>query len=280
MTPSVAAWPLLAAAGLAAGAINAVAGGGSLLSFPVLVASGLSPIEANATNSAALAPASVASALGYREELGSMWPLVARLLPSAVLGAVLGAELLLATSARAFDKAVPALVLFAVALLGWQQRSRASKVAPELTITPEGAPFPPAVPTSSAPRLAGRAWALASAAELAVGLYGGYFGAGIGILMLALLGHLGVRDLHRANAAKALLAGAINAIATVALVYAGQVDLVATCVVGVSGLAGGYVGARVARRVNPSRVRFTIIAYGVVLALALGAKALRAGGAG
>jgi uncharacterized membrane protein YfcA len=245
---------LLAVSSAVAGAINSVAGGGSLVTFPAAILAGLSPLVANATNSVALAPGSLSSAWAYRRELARDREVVVSLLPATLLGGLLGSGLLLATPQRVFDAVVPLLVLLAVALLVWQN------LRPRAASGPDDATAPWRLPE----RRFG-AWGV----QLAIGVYGGYFGAGMGIMMLALFGLLGGRDLHRMNAVKSILAVGINGFASIVFVAAGAVDGPAAAVMMVGAIAGGFLGAAFARKVDPRRVRWLVVALGVVIAAEL-----------
>jgi uncharacterized membrane protein YfcA len=228
-----------------------VAGGGSLISFPAAVAFGLSPLVANATNAVALTPGSVASAFGYRRELSGDRAALRVLLPPAFAGGLAGSILLLCTPQSVFDTIVPLLVLFATVLLVLQNlRPRASAA--------EGAGW--VLPKST------RA---AVALQFLVGVYGGYFGAGMGIMMLAILDFLGGVDIHRMNGVKSLLAAGINAMAAVAFVLARAVDYRVALIMAAGAVAGGVLGASTARRVKPSVVRWSVVAIGVALSVYL-----------
>ncbi len=244
---------LVSLASFAGGAINSVAGGGTLLAFPAAMAAGLPPIVANATNSVAMTPASLASALAYRRELSASRRWLALLaLPSAA-GALLGAWLLVVTPERWFARLVPLLVLGATALLLWQN------------LRPEVARDAPTTP---------RHRALAVAVQLAIAVYGGYFGAGMGILMLAGFSLLDLGDLHQKNAVKSVLGAAINGVATASFIVSGKVDPTLAIAMGASATLGGFLGAAGARRVAPRTLRWLVIAIGVALSVALGARAL------
>jgi uncharacterized protein len=235
----------LAASAVGAGAMNAMAGGGTLLTFPTLVLLGVPAIAANATSTVALLPGSAASLYGYREEVRrhrSWWR--ALLLPS-LLGGGLGAALLLATPPRTFEALAPYLVLFATALFALQDAAR-RWTASRGDADPVGG------------RLAA-AWLF----QFAVSVYGGYFGAGIGILMLALLGFLGVSDIHAANGLKNVLTMAINGVAAAWFVLRGAVDWPAALVLGAGAIAGGYAGARFARSIGQERARVAVIVIGL-----------------
>jgi uncharacterized membrane protein YfcA len=246
--PEIAA---LACAAVVAGVINAVAGGGTLISFPAAVAVGLSPLVANATNAVALTPGSLASAFAYRRELGQDRAVVRLFLPAAAVGAAAGSILLLVTPQRVFDAIVPLLVFFATALLFAQNLRRAQ------------------------PSLEGAAWlvpqrpVVALLVQFLVGVYGGYFGAGMGIMILAILTRMGGTDIHRMNGVKAVLSAAINALASVAFVVAGAIDYRAAAVMAAGAIAGGFAGAGVARKVKPSVVRWGVVAIGLVLTVSL-----------
>jgi len=248
----------LALAAVGAGVVNAVAGGGSLLSFPAAVAFGLTPLVANATNAVALTPGSIASAYGYRRELSRDRAALRVLLPPAFAGGLVGSILLLVTPARVFDTIVPLLVLFATALL-LRQNLRKGPAAPE-----------------------GHTWVLpkstgvAVALQFLVGVYGGYFGAGMGIMMLAILDRLGGADIHGMNGVKSVLGAAINAIAAVAFVVAGAVDYRAAAVMAAGAIAGGLLGSAGARRLPPVTVRWGVVGIGLLLTAALAYKRLRA----
>ncbi len=249
MTPIEAA--ALAGAAAVAGIINSVAGGGTIVSFPVAVALGLPPITANATNAVALAPGSVASALAYRRELGQDRNVLRLFLPPAGVGAVIGALLLLLTPQKVFDAIIPVLVLFTTLLLLAQNLRRA---------------HPPA---------ASAAWhvpqrpVVAVLLQLAIGVYGGYFGGGMGIMMLALLDRMGGTDIHRMNGVKSVLGAAINGIASIAFLVAGTVDGAAAAIMAAGAVLGGFAGAAIARKVRPAFVRWVVVAIGFALSVAL-----------
>lgn len=247
--------PLALAAALA-GAVNAVAGGGSLLSFPAALALGLSPLVANATNAVALTPGSIASALGYRREIARDRDVLRAMLPPAFAGGIVGSILLLVTPAKVFDAVVPWLVLFATALLLRQNLQKKPEAEAHADwVLPEG--------TKSAVAL-----------QFFVGVYGGYFGAGMGIMMLAILGKIGGGDIHRMNGVKSVLGAAINAIAACLFIAAKAVDYPAAIIMATGAIAGGFVGSAIARKVKPVVVRWVVVAIGVGLTAALVYKRL------
>ena len=248
MTPATAA--LLAAAGLVAGAVNAVAGGGSLISFPALLAAGYPSVTANVTNTVALFPGYAGSVAGGREELRGQGRRLRSLALTSVVGASLGALLLLTTSGEVFRRVVPYLILLACLLLVLQPRlSRAVQARQE-----QG--------TGGLPLLL-------QVGVLLAAVYGAYFGAGLGVLLLGVLGVLVHEHLPRTNALKNVLSLVINAVALVVFGLFGPVAWDAVLVIAAASLLGGYAGARVARRIPPRVLRAGVVGYGVVVAVVL-----------
>lgn len=249
----------LFAASALAGAVNSVAGGGSLLSFPAAMAAGLPPIIANATNAAALVPGSFASAWTYRRHLAGLGKLTALLAIPAVLGALVGAAILRHTSERVFDAVVPLLVAGATLLI------LAHGLVARMV-----RPAPQALPTGGRGALAA-----GMLAQLLVSIYGGYFGAAMGIIMLAYLGVLGATgrfgldSVHQMNAIKNVMAVVINGAASIDFVLHGLVRPEAALIMAAGGIAGGIAGARVARRTDPRHVRRIIVAIGFAMAALL-----------
>ena len=239
------------AAAFAAGAINSVAGGGTLLTFPTLIWLGLPSIVANATSTVSIWPGTVGAMWGYRRELRDAdVPLWAFAVPS-LIGGLLGAILLRQTPTPIFDRLVPALILFATLLFMAQEPvQRLAGHTPDRHRSPRW--------------LAG-----AVLFQFLVGVYGGYFGAGIGILMLAALGILGMRDIHQMNGVKNLLALVINGIASVYFVSTGMVRWTEVAVMAVGAIAGGIGGAGLARRAGRRVVRWVVIAIGFGMAASL-----------
>ncbi len=235
-----------------AGIINAIAGGGTLLTFPALVAAGLPPLVANATSTVALLPGALTSMAGYRRELaGARTWAIGLTLPS-LLGGGLGAWLLLHTPGATFDAVVPWLVLGATTLfivqrplLGWGRR--------HLTSVPDDTAL-----TLAGPTMALLAW------QFTIGIYGGYFGAGVGILMLAALGFMGFTNLHRMNGLKNWGGFCMNAVASVSFAVSGIVDWPIALSMTVGAMAGGYLGSRGAQRVPQHYVRAAVAAIGTV----------------
>lgn len=244
---------LLVLAGLVAGSLNAVAGGGSLVSFPALLATGLSGVSANVTNTVALWPGYVGGALGYRRELTTDRRTVVPLAVTSVVGAAGGCVLLLTTPAAVFTAVVPWLVLGGTALFA---------VQPPLTARMRGS-----VEGRSA--AADGPGPIAHAGVLLASVYGAYFGAGVGIMLLAVLGTLLPVDLQRANGIKNALSTAINTVAMLAFAVLGPVDWAAVLVMASASLIGGVAGARVAKRLPARGLRAFVIAFGAVVGVAL-----------
>lgn len=237
---------LLALAAVAAGAINSVAGGGSLVTWPAAVALGLSKVTASATNTVALTPGVLASAVAYRRELGENRRLALWLGVPAGFGGLVGAALLLAAPARVFDAVVPWLILGAtLAILLKDVLFRKAEAA-------QGA-------SSTRRRVA------VGAALAVLAVYGGYFGAGVGIATLALLALLHRMNMHQMNAMKTVIVGIVNGVAAVFFLARGAADLSAAGAMLVGSVAGGFGGASLARRVNPEIVRWGVVALGLAL---------------
>ena len=246
---SFGAFLLIFVAAAAGSAINSIAGGGTLLTFPAIVWLGVPPLIANATSTVALWPGAFGSMWAYRRELAGARSWVIWLTAPGIVGGIAGAQLLLRTSAARFDAIVPFLVL-AATLLFLLQRPISRRFSRRLPEEPEGdRPLPP--PT----------WAFVTA-QLGVAIYGGYFGAGIGILMLASLGAMGLTNIHRMNGLKNWGAMCINAMAAFTFIFSGIVNWPVALAMMAGGLAGGYGGARLALRVGQAWVRRAVIAIG------------------
>lgn len=231
----------------AAGVMNSVAGGGTLLTFPALLAV-VPPAVANATSTVALLPGSFAGALGYRQELAASKRFVKRMFLPSLAGGFLGAGLVLVDQ-EAFKTLVPWLILTAALLflvqqpvVRWMRKHK-----------PDHEPGP---------------WGQAGLVlfQFLVAVYGGYFGAGIGILMLTALGFMGVGDIHRMNGVKTFLAAVINGASVVVFVWGGLVNWPLAGAMAAAAVVGGYAGARVARRLPAWVVRWVVVAVGFGLA--------------
>jgi uncharacterized membrane protein YfcA len=232
---------LLLGSGLAAGAINAVAGGGSFVTFPALLLAGVGPIEASATSTVAIWPGSVASALGYARELREDPRTFGVLGLISLIGGVAGALLLVRTPPGLFLQVLPFLLLAATLLFTFGDRLR--RRLESMTGRPPGL-FTVAL------------------LQLPVAIYGGYFGGGMGLMMLAFFALMGMKDIHRMNGLKSLLAVAINGSAVVTFVLAGTVDWYAAAAMTVGAIAGGFGGASLARRLPPAKVRLGVTIFG------------------
>lgn len=226
---------LAAAAG---GAINSVAGGGTFLTFPVLIMSGMSPFSANIMSTVALWPGSVASAMAYRGQLSVESTQLRRFMATSILGSCAGTAILLLTPETMFSALVPWLMLFATLIFifgrrvqGLLRRSSASY----------GMGGPPAY-----------------ILQFIIAVYGGYFGAGIGILMLAMLQLMGLTHIHQMNALKTVLGSTINAVAVVIFILAGTVLWSIAPVMIAGAVVGGYAGAKIALRISPEKVRLFV----------------------
>lgn len=252
---------VLCAAAVVAGAVNSVAGGGSLLSFPAAMFFGLSPLVANATNAVGLTPGVLGSGFAYRRELAQDRDVLWLLAPPAIVGGMLGAALLLLTPQALFEAVVPFLVLFATLLLLYQNLRRGK---------PRG-------DGSDAAWTLPRSTLLVRGLQFLVGLYGGYFGAGMGIMMLAMFALLGGREIHRMNGVKVLLSAGINGFASLLFIAAGTVDLPAALVLAAGSTVGGLLGARLAKRTDPRVVRWFVVVIGLVLSCVFGYRQWFAG---
>ncbi|HEY3239144.1 MAG TPA: sulfite exporter TauE/SafE family protein [Acidimicrobiia bacterium] len=233
------------AAGMAAGAINAVVGSGTLITFPVLLAVGYPPVVANVSNTVGLAPGSASAAYGYRRELSGQAARLIRLGMASLSGGITGAVLLLVLPAGAFKAIVPALIALGCVLV---------MIQPALTRRLRRLSGPP-------PAHGGR-WLLAGV--YGAGIYGGYFGAAQGVLLIAILG-LGLHeDLQRINAAKNVLAALVNLVAALVFVVSADVAWRPALLIALGSVLGGQIGATVGRRLSPVVLRGFIVLIGVV----------------
>ncbi len=247
---------LLLAAAFVAGALNAVAGGGSFLTLPALVFTGLPPIVANATGTVALLPGYMAGAWGFRHDLAPPPGLSMRMLVVlSVVGGATGAALLLLTPAAAFRQLVPWLLLVATALFAFAPQLRSWGQCKRLKSSPlaEGGE---AAATSATQAILGM---------LAVAAYGGYFNGGLGILLLALLGLLGQTQLHTMNGIKNVVSALLTAIAVVVYAIGGLVAWPQALLMMLAATAGGYGGARLAQRIAAAWLRGGIVLTGLVM---------------
>ena len=235
----------IALAGLAAGTINTVVGSGTLITFPVLLAFGYAPVTANVSNTIGLVPGSVSGAIGYRRELAGQGSRALRLGTMSVAGGITGAVLLLVLPASAFKAIVPVFIAVALVLTVLQPRLAALLLRREIDLERR------------------RAGAATSIAVYFTGVYGGYFGAAQGILLLAILGVALAQDLQRTNALKNVLAGLVNGVAGVYFIFAAHVDWGPAAIIAVASIAGAQLGARYGRRLPPTALRALIVVVGI-----------------
>jgi uncharacterized membrane protein YfcA len=232
------------AAGIAAGTINTVVGSGTLVTFPVLLSVGLSPITANVSNTLGLTPGSAVGAWGYRAELQGQRERAIRLGIVTATGAVIGAVLLLTLPAGAFKAIVPVLIVLALVLVVFgpriTERLAHTRHRPSATVGP-----------------------LLVVGVGLVGVYGGYFGAAQGVLLMGIFGVLLAEDLQRQNGLKNVLAGLANGVASVIFLFTAHVDWAAAGLVAAGSVIGGVLGARVGRRLSPPVLRAVIVAVGI-----------------
>lgn len=236
-----------------AGAINSVAGGGTLVSFPTLVWTGVPDHIANATNTLAMAPGSTASAIGYRRELPDVPRKYLALLAPSLVGSLIGGYLLKITPPDTFKTLVPYLILFATVLFMLQEQVR------RWLKTDDGEQ-----------QEASTNWLIGACCyQFGVAVYGGYFGAGIGILMLAALGMLGMHNIHQMNGLKNIFALLTNGAAAVYFIFVGLINWPAAVLMSVGAIVGGYGGAGLARRMGQKAIRRLVIVIGFGMAISL-----------
>jgi uncharacterized membrane protein YfcA len=240
----------LVAASFGAGVMNAMAGGGTIVTFPTLIFLGLPAIEANATSTVALLPGAASSLAGYWKDVSTHRHWLTSLLLPSLAGGALGSVLLLMTPEKVFARLAPLLVLFATLLFAWQT-VRAARVS-DSEVHKRTMPF----------------WA-ASAYQFGVAVYGGYFGAGIGILMLVVLGAMGLKDIHAMNGLKNFFGMSINIVAAGYFIVRGVVHWPEALVMIGGATVGGYAGARFARKIGKEKARGAVIVIGVLVAVLL-----------
>jgi uncharacterized membrane protein YfcA len=248
---------LLFGAGFIAGLMNAIAGGGTIVSFPALIFAGISSISANATSTVALLPGTLAGMIGYRRLLPAVWKWIRAFAMVSLIGGLIGGILLTKTPEPLFDRLVPFLILFATILFTAQPFfARIFRLEATTPVSP-------------------RWLAIAIVFQTLVAIYGGYFGAGIGILMLASLGVLGFENIHEMNAVKNVLAFLINAIAAVYFVSKGLIDWPAAGIVAIGAIAGGYSGAHFSQKVPQKMVRASVTTIGLLITAVMFYKQFR-----
>jgi uncharacterized membrane protein YfcA len=233
------------AAGIAAGTINSVVGSGTLITFPVLLSFGYAPVVANVSNTIGLVPGNASGAFGYRRELAGQRQRAVRLAIASVTGGVIGAVLLLSLPASAFKAIVPVFIVIALALILLQPRLSAALASH---------------------RQEGRVHVgpLAMAGVFASGIYGGYFGAAQGIMVLAILGLSLDEDLQRINAVKVVLVGLVNLVSGVIFAFAAHVAWLPALLIAGGSVLGGLLGAKVGRRLPAPALRLVIVGVGIL----------------
>lgn len=248
MAESLWSWLILCGSAFLAGVVNAVAGGGTMLTFPSLLAV-LSPVAANGTSTFALFPGSLASGWGYRKELAECRSHLIRLLPPSFAGGIVGALLVTRLPEKVFAGMVPWLLIGASTLLMLQK-----PISRWVGAHPHEKPAPKT--------LAGVVFF-----QFLVGVYGGYFGAGIGILMLSSLAFVGIPNIHHMNAVKSILAAAMNGVTIVVFLISGVIVWKYAIAMALAATLGGYAGARVARKMPVSWVRAIVVTIGFGVAI-------------
>jgi uncharacterized membrane protein YfcA len=240
---------VLMIAGCTAGLMNAIAGGGTLVTFPALIWIGLPPIIANATSTVALLPATLGSTVGYRKRIQHISSWLKVFVPVSLVGGLIGGILLVQTPSRMFDSMVPFLILFATILFMAHSSFVRFLGTQSIYHTQHS-----------------KEWLYGSMAfQFAVAVYGGYFGAGIGILMLASLGMLGFEDVHEMNTLKVILGFLINVIAAVYFIVSGLISWPDAFIMACGTIVGGYSGAHFAQRLPQRAVRTAITAIGLIV---------------
>lgn len=239
-------WEIIAVvlAGVFAGGINAVVGSGTLVTFPVLLAVGFPPVVANVSNTLGLVPGSITGAIGYRRELAGQLPRLLRLGAASLLGGILGAILLLVLPPAAFETIVPVLIgiaLVLVILQPWLARKLTERQGER--------------------HVHGGLALLAGV--FATGVYGGYFGAAQGVLLLGLMGILMDESLQRINAVKNVLAAIVNLVAGIVFIFVADVAWDAVALIAVGAIAGGLIGAKIGRKLSPTVLRAVIVLVGL-----------------
>jgi uncharacterized membrane protein YfcA len=247
---------LLLVAGVAAGTVNAIAGGGSLITFPSLIAAGLPSVDANVTNSVSVFPGYVSSVFGSRADLAGQGRRVRAIIPASIVGSVAGCALLLLTPGRVFEIVVPFLVLGAAATLAFQERLRGLVGHPR--------------------HMSARRAAVTLQVVVFVGaVYGGYFGAALGVMYVAALALILDEPLKRINALKNVLSAAVGLVTVVVFAFFAHVHWGAVLVLAPATVVGGYAGAKLARRMPARVLRYLIVTFGTVIGLVLLYRALR-----
>jgi uncharacterized membrane protein YfcA len=256
----------LVASAVGAGAMNAMAGGGTILTFPTLIFLGMPAIMANATSTVALLPGAAASMAGFKEDVLRTKGWLRTLFLPSLGGGILGSVLLLRTSEKTFAHLAPVLILLATVLF-MARGALSRRFLPRQEQEDRGDPDPSGLSR-------GR-WITATLLQLAVAVYGGYFGAGIGILMLALLGFLGLQDIHAMNGLKNFFNLCINCVAAGYFILRGAVSWPEALVLALGAAVGGYSGARFSKRIGQEKARAAVVVIGLLVTAILAWQQLR-----
>lgn len=250
---SVVDFLIILLAGMAAGTINTVVGSGSLITFPTLVALGYPPLLANVSNNVGLAPGSMSGIHGYRRELAGQRIRLRRLLPASMLGALTGATLLLVLPSSLFDRVVIVLICIALVLVVVQP-ALSRRLAARRAARPQG-----------------RHDATPGVKVLVAlsGVYGGYFGAAQGVILISILGIMIDDHLQRLNGCKNVLVGSVNAVAAIVFILTTRIDWWVVAAIAVGSIIGGQIGARYGRRLNPLGLRVVIVVVGLTAVIRL-----------
>jgi uncharacterized protein len=236
-------------AAITAGMVNAIAGGGTLITFPVLTALGIPAVAANITNTVALCPGYLGGSFAQRNDLKGQKNRIRLLVPLAVTGGIAGGLLLLATGERMFRSLVPWLILFASILLAIQDPLRKKIIG------------------SNVSQNAGKHRVLAAVSVIPASIYGGYFGAGLGVILIAVLGLFNQDSLIRLNALKQLLSLCVNVSAAIFFLFSGQVYWIFAAIMALCALLGGLLGGKLAGLFKPAILRWIIVAIGIIVAI-------------
>lgn len=249
--PALNPWEIvgIVGAGFVAGTVNTVVGSGSLLTFPTLLAFGYSPLVANVSNTLGLVPGSVSGALGYRRELTGQAPRIRRLGAFSLAGGLLGAGLLLVLPSSSFERVVPYLIIVACVLVVAQPRLSARMIRRAAARAETHGPHRP--------------HAMLDVAVFLTAIYGGYFGAAQGVILIALLGIFIDEHLQRLNAAKNVLAALVNGVAAILFIVFAPIAWLPAGLLAVGSTIGGQIGARLGRRLRPDLLRLLIVVVGV-----------------
>jgi uncharacterized membrane protein YfcA len=252
--PALNPWEIagVVGAGVVAGTVNTVVGSGSLLTFPTLLAFGYSPLVANVSNTLGLVPGSVSGALGYRRELSGQAPRIRRLGAVSLAGGLLGAGLLLLLPSSSFERVVPYLIVVACVLVVAQPRLSARMIR-----------------RAAARPQTHRPHAMLDVTVFLTAIYGGYFGAAQGVILIALLGIFIDEHLQRLNAAKNVLAALVNGVAAILFIIFAPIAWLPAGLLAVGSTIGGQIGARLGRRLRPDFLRLLIVVVGVGVAIKL-----------